>query len=144
MLKNLLFGALAATLLFSGCSNDDDDKKAPVPAVDRSAEREAFFTGGSSRTWKIESITDEDGAVTLDDCDKAQRETFTKADKKWDIVTGADCFGTFNFNYSITNNGDSLRSILGGIELGANYIQEASDSKFVLKEGLGTITYIRQ
>jgi hypothetical protein len=144
MLKILLFGALVATLLFTGCSNDDDKNTTPAPAKTNETVSN-YLTGGTARTWRVESIIDDaTNLLQMQPCDVSGRQTYTKAGNTCLLANTADCGGDFDGTFEVTNNGSRLTLNILGILLTYS-VKSASNTKIVLGGNNGsTITLVLQ
>ena len=126
-MKHLLLALFAGSLFFAACKKDSDSKSASD-----------IITGGSTKSWKIQSRKIDNVASTIDSCDADDVMTFTKSGNTFASDPGTKTCGDIPISGTWALSNDDKTVTVSGVVLGmfpftqTLQIKELSDTKAVV------------
>jgi hypothetical protein len=128
MHKILMF-LLATTLAITACKKDDtNSSSSPKSATD-------FLTGGSSKSWEVESISFNGTPQTRDSCEVDDFTTFNKTGNTYtDNPGNITCGDSSTSGTWALSNSDKVLTMTAKGSSTALDINELTDNKLVLKQ----------
>ncbi|MCE2787441.1 MAG: lipocalin family protein [Bacteroidota bacterium] len=114
---------LLSTSLLISCSKDEESKSATD-----------LLTGGSSKSWRVESLTINGDPIPSDSCDADDFTTFIKSGNTYtDNPGNITCGDSASSGTWALSNGDKVLTLNRNTESNVFDVNELSEHKLVLK-----------